>query len=362
MGRIIFERDSFRFEQIKEQVPALRGADFATALVFCHEWLNGKTSFTLHTSGSTGQPKPITLDRMQLETSAQATIQALRLSQQDTALVCLNTAYIAGIMMLVRGMVAGMDLVLVQPDSSPLQGLKADLKIDFAAMVPLQLQTILEENNPKDIRLLNGMKAIIVGGAPVNERLEARVQTLSAPVFLTYGMTETVSHIALRRLNGEARQEYYQTLPGVLIDTDERGALKILSPVTHHQWLQTNDLAELIGPTEFRWLGRADYIINSGGVKIQPEKIEKSIEPFLSRQGIQQFFVQGLPHPQWGEAVTLFIESDEKKENLLEELRPVLDRYALPKAVIAVKKFSRTATGKIERKKIANEFLEFYFD
>ena len=264
-------------------------------------------------------------------------------------------------MMLVRGMVADMDLLLVEPDSSPLQKIEAGTKIDFTALVPLQLQTILQANDPKDLLLLNGMKAIIVGGAQVNEQLEKQIQALSSPVFITYGMTETVSHIALRRLNGLAKQDYYKTLPGVSIDTDERGALKILSPVTHHQWLQTNDLVEVMSATEFRWLGRTDYAINSGGVKIQPEKVERTLEQFLAQQEIQHFFIIGLPHAQLGEAVTLFIESDKKNELLLEQIRPMLDRYELPKAVIAVKRFSRTATGKIERRKIASQFHEFYF-
>ncbi len=175
MGQLIFGQESFSFEQIRTYVPAETTADQnrASVLLFCHEWLNGKDSFTLHTSGSTGAPKPIKLTRLQMELSAAATGQALSLTRGDKALVCLNTSYIAGIMMLVRGMVLDLDLILVPPVSSPLSLLPDPVQLDFAAFVPLQLEMLLQDDQHRAI--LNQMKAIIVGGAPVSRELEQKL-------------------------------------------------------------------------------------------------------------------------------------------------------------------------------------------
>jgi o-succinylbenzoate---CoA ligase len=362
MGRIISEKQSFSFEQIKAGLPREMDPDLIPAFLFCHEWLNGKEEFILFTSGSTGLPKPIKLTRQQMELSAQATGEALHLRKGDTALVCLNTSYIAGIMMLVRGMVLDMDLVLVAPISSPLDEIVNNpLKIDFAAFVPLQIQTILDHNGESVYRL-NQMKAIIVGGAPVSQALEQQIQSLSAPVFSTYGMTETVSHIALRRLNGIEKQDDFKVVPGVSIARDERGCLKILSPVTQGQWIQTNDVVVLTGPDRFQWLGRADYTINSGGIKIQPETLETILEKVVMENGISTFFIAGLPHPQLGEAITLFIETDHSIDNTLsEKIKALLtNRFHVPKAIIPLKSFPKTATGKTERTKVTELFKDFY--
>ena len=361
MGKIITKNGLFSFEEIKNSILSLTTDYESDSVRFCHDWLNGKESFTLFTSGSTGIPKSITLSRKQMEASALCTTAALDLKTSDTALVCLNTKYIAGIMMLVRAMVVNMDIILLAPGSAPLREIPENVRPDFIALVPLQLETILEENNAKELAVLNSMKAIIIGGAAISSRLEAKLQQLSSAVFSTYGMTETVSHVALRRLNGKEKQDYYQALPGISLDTDDRGCLKIKADVTDQQWLQTNDLVELFDKTKFRWLGRTDTIINSGGVKIQPEKIEKLIEDVLSNNKIEHYFITGLPHPTLGEAVTLFIEQLETPDiSMPEKIRPLLDKYEQPKAIIPMIYFPRTLTGKIDRKKII-ELHKNYF-
>ncbi|HVD99161.1 MAG TPA: AMP-binding protein [Cytophagaceae bacterium] len=361
MGRIFFGQRSYDFAQVKKSMEEKIDPTFSSALQFCHQWLNGQSSFQLFTSGSTGEPKPIELTRAQMETSAQSTCTALQLGQGNTALVCLNTSYIAGIMMLVRGMVADMDLWLTAPVSSPLQEIDPSVPIDFAAFVPLQLQTMLQENDPDVIRRLQNMKAIIVGGAPVSIELAEKINSLSSPVYLTYGMTETVSHIALRRLNGKEKTEDYHILPGVSIDVDERNCLKIRAAVTNNQWIQTNDIVTLTSPSSFLWLGRADYTINSGGVKIQPEKIEQILSKQFVTHGISVFFVAGLPHPILGEALTLFVETEEPiADALVKEMSSVLERFHIPKAVILLRAFPRTATGKIERSKIKEAYKNYY--
>ncbi len=362
MGRIIFEQQSFQFEQIRQGLPLEMVSPFSSAMLFCQEWLNGKNSFLLYTSGSTGAPKPIALGRTQMEASARATGEALGLSKGDTALVCLNTSYIAGIMMLVRGMVLDLDLIVVAPTASPLSLIPEDCQPDFVALVPLQLQTILEEQDSKSLQRLNHMKAILVGGAPLTQALEERTQALTAPVYSSYGMTETVSHIALRRVNGESKEQEYTVLPQVSIDIDARGCLKVLSPVTQNQWIQTNDLVEITSARSFRWTGRADHVINSGGIKLQPETIESVLAQPLLDNGIHHYFIAGLPHPQLGEAVTLFVETEKGMELLLhEKIRPVLDRFSLPKGIIAVPSFAKTNSGKTDRHAIVKDFSRYYF-
>lgn len=212
-----------------------------------------------------------------MQASARLTGQTLGLQPGDAALVCLNVRYVAGVMMLVRGLELGLSLTIQEPSGNPLANLDpATDRFAFAAFVPLQLQTILEQT-PDKMPILNGMKAIVVGGAATSLALERALQVITAPVYATYGMTETVSHIALRRLNGPDASEVFTALDGVTLGTDERGCLHSTAAATNFEQIQTNDVVELIDPAHFRLLGRADRVINSGGVKIQPERVEQII-------------------------------------------------------------------------------------
>lgn len=322
------------------------------ALLFCKAWYSSQQEFVVHTSGSTGTPKPILLHRKQMAASAQLTGKALGLQPGDKALVCLNTSYIAGIMMLVRCMELQMEAHIVEPSSNPLESIQADLVLDFAALVPLQLQTLLAKEE-QSAKMLNQMKAIIVGGAPVNYALEQSLQSIEAPVYLTYGMTETVSHIAFRRLNGPLRSDLFQAFDEVQLGTDQRGCLTIRSVLTNNQLLITNDLVELTDHQKFRWLGRADQVINSGGIKIHPAKLEQKLEQaFYQMQFNHRFFITGIPHSLLGEAVSLFIECDEAMldtSTFLASIAPYLDKYEVPKQIFCIQRFKETATGKIDR-------------
>lgn len=331
-------------------------------LVFARDYLQGRGTFTVYTSGSTGYPKPIEIKRNQMCISAMSTVKTLGLTQGDMALVCINTAYIGGKMMLVRGFEAGLKLNVVSPVSNPLKNLNFPEKIDFTALVPLQLETILTES-PDKIPYLNQMKAIILGGAPVNKLLEEMVQQLEVPVYSTYGMTETVSHIALKRLNGKERQDYFETFPVVNIGQDERGCLTIHSILTNLQTIVTNDIVEIIDHNKFRWIGRIDNVINSGGVKILTEELEKKVGSVLNELSISHpFFIGSLPDDKLGQQVALFMEDKEKSstkfEHILGELlRKNLSKYEVPKTIIYLDKFIYTETGKIKRKDTINKYL-----
>lgn len=322
---------------------------------FIDAWQSGQERFTLHTSGSTGTPKPIELTRSQMRASAHLTGQTLGLQPGDAALVCLNTRYIAGIMMLVRGLELGLPMTIVEPVSNPLALAETEGKsFAFTALVPLQLQTILTET-PEKKAILDGMKAILVGGAATSPALEALIQSITAPVYATYGMTETVSHIALRRLNGPDASDVFTALTGVDLGTDERDCLHITSAATNFERIQTNDVVDLIDPTHFRLLGRADSVINSGGVKVQPEAIERLIQATLAGAGLSpRLFIAGLPDDRLGQRVVLVLENcsltDAQWTTSQQVVRDTLGAYSVPKAWHTVDAFSETATGKIDRR------------
>lgn len=326
----------------------------ADALAFCREWRSGREMFTLHTSGSTGTPKPIQLSRQQMQASARLTGHTLGLEAGDAALVCLNIRYIAGVMMLVRGLELGLPMTIIEPSSNPLLDFKPENdRFAFTALVPLQLQTILEQT-PEKLPILNGMKAILVGGAATSPALEQALQVVQAPVYSTYGMTETVSHIALRRLNGPDATDVFTALAGVSLGTDERGCLHITAAASQFERIQTNDVVEMLDERRFRLLGRADSIINSGGVKIQPEPIERLVQEQLGRWNLSpRLFVAGLPDERLGQRLTAFIEqvtlSPEQQQVLKESLARQLGPYAAPKQFITISAFRETPTGKIDR-------------
>lgn len=340
-----------------------RSAHVAAALDFCRRWLAGQEEFTVHTSGSTGAPKPITLRREQMAASAAATGQALGLRPGMAALVCLPVRYIAGQMMLVRGLELGLAMTLVEPSGDPLASLPAAARFDFTAVVPLQLQTLLA--GPPSYRArLSGMTAILVGGAPVSAALEQQLASLAAPVWHTYGMTETATHIALRRLDGPDASPWFHPLPGVELDVDERNCLRLKGPMTLDRWLQTNDLVDLIPAdaarftphaARFRWLGRWDNVINSGGVKVQVERVEAAVEQAWLALGLaeRRCFVAGTPDARLGEAVTLIIEGAPlpaaTQEALLAELTARVQRFERPRRVRYLLALAETASGKIDR-------------
>lgn len=343
----------------------------AEALHFCRAWIGGQSEFILPTSGSTGTPRLITLTRAQLRASAHLTGQTLGLQPGDAALVCLNIRYVAGVMMLVRGLELGLPMTIIEPIGNPLANFDPDqAHFVFAAFVPLQLQTILKQSVGK-LPILNRMKAILIGGAATSPALEWALQVIEAPVFATYGMTETVSHVALRRLNGIERQDWFTALDGVDLGTDERGCLHITSAATNFVRVQTNDVVERIdtptvggptvGPVRFRLLGRADNVINSGGVKVQPEQVEQIISTVLNERGLAwRVLVTGRPDERLGQRVTAIYEvtdpdelSDfpESQRVAGEAVHERMGQYAVPKdSFIYTDTFAETKTGKIDRR------------
>jgi O-succinylbenzoic acid--CoA ligase len=341
-----------------EKLPVAQSQYEQMAIDFCKKWQAGESIFTLHTSGSTGIPKPIQLTRYQMQQSALLTGQTFGLQQGDHILVCVNIAYIAGVMMLVRGLELGLAMTVVEPASNPFVGIEhLECQYDFVALVPLQIQKILES----DViyrQKLNQMKAVIVGGASVNNTLQQQIQELSVPVYSTYGMTETVSHIAIRRLNGPEPNANFRVLEGVEVKIDERSCLCIKAPASNNQWIVTNDVVELLDASHFCIIGRYDNIINSGGVKIQLEKVEAVLEValrnVLSTKLLPRFFAYGIPDDRLGQQLIVVIElpqlPEEKRNRILGFLQEKLGKYEIPKQILIISAFSETPTGKIDKR------------
>ncbi len=320
------------------------------AINFCKSWLAGNETFYQQSSGSTGTPKTIELHRNQMIASATATGDFFKVNESIRLLCCLNPAYIAGKMMLVRAMVWNCEIELAEPSSDPLRKITEENLPDFVAMVPLQIQTIFEDS--ESLEKLQKITHIIIGGAPLSEKLKNQIVSNRINAFQTYGMTETVSHIALAKIDSETL--VYQTLKNVEIGQDDRGALWVKSLMSGSERIQTNDLVELKSGNSFVWLGRADFVINSGGVKINPELLEAKAESAIADYFPDSaFFFFGLKDHKLGEKLALFIQSDpknsEKAKLLQKELKLKLDRFEVPKEIHLLPKFEITSSGKLDR-------------
>ncbi|MFN3488715.1 MAG: AMP-binding protein [Emticicia sp.] len=346
---------------------------------FKKAWESGQETFEIQTSGSTGTPKKIILHRKQMLASVKMTAIAFNLEEGDTAFCCLNIDYIAGMMMLVRTFEIGMDLLVVEPKSNPFEDIEKHLYIlkanrgkNFFAFVPLQIQTLLE-SKPGFSEILNSAKAIIIGGAAVNDAILEKVQKIYRPVYVTYGMTETLTHIAIRRINGSEKEDFFNTLDGVDVKLNDESCLMIKSKTTDNKWITTNDVAEIINGSSFILHGRIDNVINSGGVKIQLEKVEKAAEVVLRKLKTDEqkldgrYFVFSLPDEKLGERLVFVLEKetneafpsreDATKIDILQGFKEILPKFEAPKEVFFIEKMIETPTGKIDKIKTINAYV-----
>jgi o-succinylbenzoate---CoA ligase len=318
-------------------------------LKFIQKWFEPTGEFSQHTSGSTGDPKLITISREQMIASARLTEKALKLNASDVALVCLDPEYIAGKMMIVRSFVTNMKIIAVTPSSNPFAGLESNYKIDFTALVPVQLTEVVHANTSF---WLNRVKKIIVGGAQVSEHLQKKLAPFSSEIFATYGMTETISHVALQHLNGPLQSDYFVTLPEITISTDDRGCLVIQVPFLNRA-IRTNDLVKIQDSNHFKWLGRADNLINSGGIKVIPEKVEREISRIIGALGQKSaVMVTSIPDDRLGSKIICLLEGSLDNitiENINGKLKASLSPYEIPKAFFTNIPFAVTDNGKLNR-------------
>jgi o-succinylbenzoate---CoA ligase len=319
-------------------------------LAFIAEWFDKNDFVTVRTSGSTGRPKLLRIKKKRLINSARMTLDYLGLKQGDGALLCLPADYIAGKMMIVRSVVGNLNLTAIEPRGNPLEDM-AD-GFDFAAMIPLQVYNIL--NTAGGRKKIEGIKKLIIGGGAVSASLEEKIKNLNNEVFSTYGMTETVSHIALRGLTGAKRSPCYTTLPGVTIGKDKNDCLIIDAPAIANGAVRTTDIVRIFGKNKFEVMGRLDNIINSAGIKHNPEIIEKKIEDIIN----DRFIISWVPDDRLGNKIVLIIETSTPQKydspgfnNLLSER---LTEFERPKDILFMESFPETGNSKIQRKTIAD--------
>lgn len=313
---------------------------------FLLDWLNEKDHIVVHTSGSTGKPKKIKVYKQHMINSAKATGAFFKVEAGTTALLCLPATYIAGKMMLVRAMVLGWKIDLVPPKTNPLDTVYK--QYDFCAMVPLQLDN--------SINRLHLLKKLIVGGGAISENLKELILGIKTKVFETYGMTETVTHIAARRVNPKKKDKkdakYFKALPNITLAKDERNCLIIKAPQLNEETLITNDVIELKTYKKFLWKGRYDNVINSGGIKLYPEEIETKLQLLIGHR----FFIAGIPDDVLGDKVILIVERDYDstvKETLEDAMRhlKILTKYEIPKEIHFLPQFIETDNSKVQRTK-----------
>lgn len=352
MGKIILPHQSYTFEEIRGGNWLESDPYFADSIRFCQDWLNGQTSFELKTSGSTGTPKTIQVQRTQMEISAQATRDFFSVPNGARLLCCLNTAMVAGKMMLVRGIEWNADINLVKPAADPFLENGLGEQFDFVAVVPLQVGKCLD--NTSSLNCLKKIKNLLIGGVGLSTTLFEKVQDQQLNAYQSFGMTETVSHFALAKIEGE--RLVYRVLPGVKIGADFSGRLWVKAPMADESLLQTNDLVEVLDENSFVWKGRADFTINSGGVKIQPEILESEIQPYIqSVYGNALFMIGAKSDERLGQKVVLLIESEQKPDFQTERLQSLLHenlpKYQIPKEIHFIGEFEKTPSGKINRVK-----------
>ena len=309
--------------------------------LFLNEWFDASPVITVHTSGSTGVPKELVVRKDRMMQSARLTCEFLNLQAGDTALLCMNLRYIGAMMMVVRSLVAGLNLVVRPASGHPLSDVEVPLK--FAAMVPLQVYNTLRV--PAERKRLEHTDILIIGGGAVDDSLEAELKTIPIAAYSTYGMTETLSHIALRRLNGEAASKCYYPFPSVELSLSAENTLIVKAPLICDDVLQTNDIACLCSDGGFTIAGRKDNVINSGGIKIQAEEMENRLQPFIP----VPFAVTAVPDPRLGQALTLLIAGKPDIKELENKLQAVLETYYRPKHIFITELIPQTENGKIDR-------------
>lgn len=310
---------------------------------FLRNWFSPSDSILQQTSGSTGSPKLLHVQKDRLTYSASLTIDFFGLKAGMTGLLCMSPAFIGGRMMVIRALVSGMNLVVEKPTDNPFALLENH--IDFAAMVPFQLSKVLKES-PEKLQLI---KLLILGGAPIPNELELAAQQLNTQVWHTYGMSETLSHIALRKINGVGRMPAFKPFPEIRLSQDERGCLIVDAPRLLDEPLITNDVVNIFPDGTFEIVGRADNVIISAGVKIHPEVVENLLSSIIEAP----FVVCRLPDTEAGQIAVLVVEGNLtllQLYQLWEKLEAMLDRKLIPRQLFTLDLIPRTRSGKIDRK------------
>lgn len=342
MKLIIQNKEYNKAEILAIEIDAIKQEYIKEIILFLRQWWSNSDFIVAQTSGSTGKPKSIQLKKNSMRISGKAT----GLFFQHPKKICspLSARFIAGKMMLVRALEWNAEIHCIPPSINPLKDI--DQNYDFMVMTPHQLQNGLDSKLQNRIAKL---RVCLLGGSPLQESLELKLQKLTCQFYLGYGMTETMSHVALRPINGINKSKYYKAVDGIDFSTDNRTCLQINTNGLLHEPLITNDIVELIDNQHFIWRSRFDDVINTGGIKVFPLEIEKIIKELIAAP----FYIVGKKHHTFGQQVTLYIEdkpwTDTRKENLLLEIKNLVESYSRPKEIIVIDQFEYTENGKLRR-------------
>ena len=309
---------------------------------FLKDWYSNSKYIEVNTSGTTGSPQKLQLKKTTIATSAIKTCSIFKLTGQSLALLCLPIDYIAGKLMIVRAIVSGLNLIIEEANSLPMQTF--DGEIDFVAVTPMQLKHMINHQE-----ILDKAKIILAGGAPIDNTTLELLSELKPRIYQSYGMTETATHVAIRPINHTEVIQPYTAIPGVKFSTDNNHCLIIHAPYVSNEPIVTKDVVKLIDEYHFYWQSRLDFVINTGGIKVYPEDIEKKITTVLNTP----FYIGSEADDVLGEKVVLYIE-DGPDINLMEiekQLEQTLDTYEKPRNIIKLKKIRFSPNGKIIRKR-----------
>ena len=312
--------------------------------IFIYNWTSSEKLIELFTSGSTSEPKSILADKKMLVESARVTGDFFDFNPNMKMLLCLPLQYIGGKMMLVRAIVHQMNTYITQPENP--FSFDDKLSIDFCAMTPYQYEKALNLNKDKLLKI----KTVLLGGGAISALLENKIAQNNQQVYHSYGMTETYSHVAMRKVNGQ--NEPFQALKDITFSITDDKCLVIHAPRIGVKQLITNDIIELINDKQFYFLGRKDFVVNSGGIKLHPELLEKKIAPKM--KDVRYFFC-GLTSEVFGEELVLFVESEDSSKPY--DLASLLTKYERPKKIIFQKVFKNTDSGKINRLDTIKSYL-----
>lgn len=342
--RLCLEGKIYTPEEIYQLVGEGRG-DLSSAqtdlFLFLAKWFDDSPFIIVHTSGSTGEPKELSVCKDRMMQSARLTCEYLDLQKGETALLCMNLRYIGAMMVIVRSLVAGLNLIVRPASGHPLVDVEEQLQ--FVAMVPLQVYNTLQV--PEEKERLMRVGNLIIGGGAVDEALVSALNALPGAVYSTYGMTETLSHIALRRLNGESASDHYHPFSSVNLSLSPENTLVIEAPLVCEEVLQTNDVARIYPDGSFTILGRADNVINTGGIKVQAEELEKRIHSIIDAPLV----VTSIADERLGQAVTLLLGKQVDLVMLEQELSRILSPYECPKHICVVDAIPQVGNGKVDR-------------
>ncbi len=345
-------------EHCKSAVTATKWDDWQHEIFqFFIDWHDKSSTISVSTSGSTGKAKIISIEKKHMLASAQATLNHLEIETKGLAWLCVPARYIAGKMMIVRALAGNLDLLITKPQAKP--ELTVNRKISLAAMVPVQAQNLFQDTGSKEI-MEQVLQNLLIGGSSIHKNLESLLRnTKSIKIWQTYGMTETISHIAMRRLNATPEQKCYSPLPGVSLQTGALDCLIISYPEIGVYNLKTNDMASLNTDHTFTITGRADYIINTGGIKINPEAVEKKLEEVLP----YHCCLTSISGELAGEKLVLCIEGNQSLLSgicaLWKTISETLLKHEIPSEIRFFQPFDRNENGKLDRSSIKEKLLTF---